>query len=59
MPVPGVPFQPMSLLYASSDTQVVVVEPRNQIPIFEAKSLSANPLERNTELDYWLRQIEL
>lgn len=56
VPVPSVPLQSSS---GSSGTQVVVVEPRNQIPVFEAKSPAASPLERNNELDYWLRQIEL
>ena len=44
---------------SSSVSPVVVVQPRESIPVFEMKTPAAMPLRRNQEVDYWLRMVEL
>ena len=65
---PTIEVVPQSLLPASqsqvsatssSVSPVVVVQPREAIPVFEMKTLAAMPLRRNQEVDYWLRMVEL
>lgn len=38
---------------------VFVSETRARIPLFEAKTPAADALQRNNEVDHWIRQIEL
>lgn len=40
-------------------TPLMVSEPRARIPVFEAKTPASNALQRNNEVDHWIRQIEL
>ena len=39
--------------------QIIVTQPRETIPTFEAKTPAYLPLKRSQEVDFWLRQVEL
>ena len=38
---------------------IIVTQPRETIPTFEAKTPAYLPLKRSQEVDFWLRQVEL
>ena len=53
--------QQMSAQQPIGNTPVIVSECRDweRIPKFEAKTPASQPIQRNKEVDFWLRQIEL